>query len=97
VGVWVGLATLVLFDVRPVHAAPQTAGPAAAAANGESALAYRLRRGVLLVLVGGVLAGIVLARRGWVLPYETVQALGLEQRIMEEHVPRSGNPLDTRG
>jgi len=28
-------------------------------------------------------------RRGWVLPYATVREMGLEDRIMQEHVPRS--------
>ena len=36
-------------------------------------------------------------RRGWVLPYATVREMGLVDRIMEEHVPKSGYMPETRG
>lgn len=36
-------------------------------------------------------------RRGWILPYATVQALGLEGRIMEEEVPISGQVPEGHG
>ena len=36
-------------------------------------------------------------RRGWLLPFAAVEEMGLEERIMEENVPRNGNTTDGDG
>ena len=36
-------------------------------------------------------------RRGWVLPIATVREMGLEDRIMQKHVPRSGHAPEMCG
>jgi len=36
-------------------------------------------------------------RRGWLLPYATVREMGLEDRIMQEYVPRSSHAPALRG